>query len=212
MATRKITKIQNSVKIFASSRVNSIRNMNEARPARLISACISGDDEAITMLVRQYETGVFRLALSIVGDPAEAVEITQETFIAALRALPSYKEQQSFKAWLYKIALNQSRSHLRKRKVLERLRNTLTSIFQVETQQQPLPEDAAIQNEREATIWQTLNQLDERHRTVVVLRYFHELSIAEIAEILSTNEGTIHSRLYSARERLRKAFKDLQDM
>lgn len=164
------------------------------------------------MLVRQYETGVFRLALSIVGDPAEAVEITQETFIAALRALPSYKEQQSFKAWLYKIALNQSRSHLRKRKVLERLRNTLTSIFQVETQQQPLPEDAAIQNEREATIWQTLNQLDERHRTVVVLRYFHELSIAEIAEILSTNEGTIHSRLYSARERLRKAFKDLQDM
>jgi RNA polymerase sigma-70 factor (ECF subfamily) len=52
-----------------------------------------------------------------------------------------------------------------------------------------------------------LNELDERHRTVVILRYFHELSIAEISEILSVNEGTIHSRLYSAREKLRNALK-----
>lgn len=162
------------------------------------------------MLVRQYETGVFRLALSIIGDQAEANEITQETFIAALRALPSYQEKQSLKAWLYKIALNQSRSHLRKRKVLERLRTTLTSIFQVEAQKQALPEESAVQSEQEAAIWDSLNQLDERYRTIVILRYFHELSIAEISEILSVNEGTIHSRLYSAREKLRNALKDLR--
>jgi RNA polymerase sigma-70 factor (ECF subfamily) len=183
--------------------------MNESRPSWLISECIAGKDEAITMLVRQYETGVFRLALSIVGDQAEANEITQETFIAALRALPSYQEQQSFKAWLYKIALNRSRSHLRKWKVLERLRTTLTSIFQVETQKQILPEEAAIKSEKEAAIWNSLNELDERYRTVVILRYFHELSIAEISEILSVKEGTIHSRLYSAREKLRNALKVL---
>lgn len=162
------------------------------------------------MLVRQYETGVFRLALSIIGDQAEANEITQETFIAALRALPSYQEKQSLKAWLYKIALNQSRSHLRKRKVLERLRTTLTSIFQVEAQKQALPEESAVQSEQEAAIWDSLNQLDERYRTIVILRYFHELSIAEISEILSVNEGTINSRLYSAREKLRNALKDLR--
>ena len=183
--------------------------MNDARPSWLIAECIAGNDEAITLLVRQHETGVFRLALSIIGDQAEANEITQETFIAALRALPSYQEKQSFKAWLYKIALNHSRSHLRKRKVLERLRTTLTSIFQVETQRQPLPEDSAIQNEKEAAVWKSLNQLDERYRMVVILRYFHELSIAEISEILSVNEGIIHSRLYSAREKLRNALKDL---
>jgi RNA polymerase sigma-70 factor (ECF subfamily) len=183
--------------------------MNEARPSWLISECIAGNDDAIAMLVRQYETGVFRLALSIVGDQAEANEITQETFIAALRALPSYQEQQSFKAWLYKIALNHSRSHLRKRKVLERLRTTLTAIFQLETQKQLLPEEAIVQNEKEAVIWNSLNHLDERHRTVVILRYFHELSIAEISEILSLNEGTIHSRLYSARDKLRSALKGL---
>lgn len=182
--------------------------MNEARPSRLISECIAGHEDAIAVFVRQYETGVFRLALSIVGDQSDANEITQETFIAALRALPSYQEKQSLKAWLYKIALNQSRSHLRKRKVLERLRTTLILIFQLETQRQTLPEEAAIQNEKEAAVWNSLNQLDERHRMVVILRYFHELSIAEISEILSTSEGTIHSRLYSAREKLRIALKD----
>jgi len=183
--------------------------MNEAPPSWLISDCIAGNEDAIEMLVRQYETGVFRLALSIVGNQADANEITQETFILALRSLSSYQEKKSFKAWLYTIALNQSRSHLRKQKIIERLRATLTTIFQVETQKQNSPEEAVIQNEKEATIWNSLEQLDERQRLVVVLRYFQGLSVTEISEILSINEGTIHSRLHSAREKLRSALKHL---
>src|SRR5690242_6851604 len=103
--------------------------MTETQPSWLISDCIAGNQAAIEMFVRQYETGVFRLALSIVGDQAEANEIAQETFIAALRSLHAYEERKSLKAWLYTIALNHSRSHLRKRKTLERLRTTLNSIF-----------------------------------------------------------------------------------
>src|SRR5688572_20967969 len=98
------------VKIFASTRVNSISRMTDDHPSWLISECIAGNEAAIEMLVRQYETSVFRLAVSIVGDQAEAHEVTQETFITALRSLPSYQERNSFKAWLYTIALNQSRS------------------------------------------------------------------------------------------------------
>jgi RNA polymerase sigma-70 factor (ECF subfamily) len=211
------------VKIFNLTRVNTVERMTslvpsqpsketsgvtDVLPAWLIAECIAGNEAATEMFVRHYETSIFRLALSIVGDPAEANEITQETFIAALRALPSYQEKQSLKAWLYTIALNQSRSHLRKQKVLERLRTTLTSIFRIETEKQVSPEETVIQSEREAQIWNSLNRLDERHRTVVVLRYFHELSIAEISEILSVNEGTIHSRLHSAREKLRDALKN----
>jgi RNA polymerase sigma-70 factor, ECF subfamily len=197
------------VKIFDLSRVNSIGRMPEAQPAWLISECIAGNEAAIEMLVRQYETSVFRLALSIIGDQAEANEITQETFISALRSLSSYQEKQSFKAWLYTIALNQSRSHLRKRKTLERLRTTLNSLFRVETQKQVMPEESVMQNDNEAEIWKALNQLDEPFRVVVILRYFHELSIAEISEILSINEGTIHSRLHTARARLRSALNHL---
>jgi RNA polymerase sigma-70 factor (ECF subfamily) len=197
------------VKIFNLSRVNSIERMTEHQPSWLISECITGNEAAIEMFVRQHETGVFRLALSIVGDQAEANEITQETFIAALRALPSYEEKKSLKAWLYTIALNQSRSHLRKRKTIERLRTTLNSIFRVETQKQALPEESAIQNDKEAEVWTALNELDEPFRMVVVLRYFHELPISEISEILSVNEGTIHSRLHTARERLRNTLNHL---
>ncbi len=196
------------MKISTPVRVNTLGRMTDAQPAWLVTECIAGNETAIEMFVHKYETSIFRLALSIVGDQAEANEITQETFIAALRALPTYQEKQSLKAWLYTIALNHSRSHLRKRKVLERLRTALTTIFQLESQKELSPEDVAIQNEKEAQIWNALNRLDERHRTVVVLRYFHELSIAEISEILSVNEGTIHSRLHSAREKLRDVLKN----
>lgn len=161
------------------------------------------------MLVRQYETGVFKFALSIVGDEADANEITQEIFIKALRSLKTYHEKKTFKAWLYTIALNLSRSHLRKRKIIERLHSTLGSIFRVETQKSASPEDNVIRTEKEAAIWDELNKLDERHRIVVVLRYFHELPISEISEILSVNEGTIHSRLHTARERLRDALQSV---
>ncbi|MBI5354442.1 MAG: RNA polymerase sigma factor [Chloroflexi bacterium] len=183
--------------------------MDSEEPSHLISDCIAGDERAIEMLVRQYEAGVFRLALSILGETSEANEVTQETFIAALKSLKNYQERTSFKAWLYTIALNISRSHLRKRKILERLRTTLTSIFQIDPQKQVLPEDMVIRNESEAAVWNSLNKLDERHRMVVVLRYFHDLSITEISKILSVNEGTIHSRLHTAREKLRSALSHL---
>ena len=64
-------------------------------------------------------------------------------------------------------------------------------------------------NEKEAAIWDALNKLDDRHRMVIILRYFQELSVTEISEILNVNEGTIHSRLFTARERLRDALKSL---
>jgi RNA polymerase sigma-70 factor (ECF subfamily) len=199
------------VKISQFSHVNPVERMTEAHASRswLITECIAGNQAAIEILVRQYEAGIFRLALSILGDPAEANEVMQETFLSALRALPSYREKQSLKAWLYTIALNHSRSHIRKRKVSERLKTALTSIFRAEAQKQTSPEDAVLQNEKEAAIWRSLNQLDERHRVVVILRYFHEFSIAEISEILSVKEGTIHSRLHTAREKLRDALTSL---
>lgn len=183
--------------------------MNDAEPSWLLSECIAGNEDAIEMLVRQYETGVFRLALSIVGDEAEANEITQETFIAALRSLRSYQEKKSFKAWLYTIALNQSRRYLRKRQILERLCTALTNVFSVDAQKQVSPEEAMIENEKEAAIWNELNKLDEKHRIVLILRYFQELSVTEISQILSVNEGTIHSRLHNARERLRSALEQM---
>ena len=193
------------MKISNPTSVNISERMNAPEPSWLISECIAGNHAAIEMLVRQYEAGVFKLAYSILGDEADANEVAQETFIAVLKSLRTYQEKKTFKAWIYTIALNLSRSQLRKRKIIERLKMTVGGIFRIETQKQVTPEDEVIKTEKEAAIWNELNKLDERHRTVVVLRYFHELSISEISEIMSINEGTIHSRLHTARERLRDA-------
>ena len=197
------------MKVFNLASVKYVGRMNIAEPSRLIAECIAGNEDAIEAFVRQYEKDVFRLALSIVNEPTEAHEITQETFIAALKSLHTYQERKSLRAWLYTIGLNLSRSHLRKRRLVERLRTTLTNIFRVDIQKQSSPEEVVIQNEKETLIWEALNNLNDRHLIVVVLRYFHELSIAEISEILSINEGTVHSRLHTARQRLKNALEQL---
>ena len=171
--------------------------------AGLIADCIQGDETAIAWLIEEYHPGVFKLTLSILNDPGDASEATQDTFIAALRALSSYREMSSFKAWLYRIALNISRSRLRKRKALERLQSTLNSFFEVHFQHQPTPEDALINNEEDTEIWNALSKLGDRQRIPLVLRYYHDLTIAEIAEIMNLKEGTVHSRLSIGRERLR---------
>jgi len=198
------------MKVFTPTGVKQIGRMNNVESAWLINECIAGNEDAIELFVRQYEADVFRLALSIVSDRAEANEITQETFLSALKSFRLYQEKNSLRAWLYTIALNHSRSHLRKQKILERLRTAVTTVFQLEERhKQRSPEDVFIQDEKEAAIWNELNKLDERHRTVVVLRYFHDLSISEISEILAVNEGTIHSRLHTARERLKRSLENL---
>ena len=175
----------------------------------LIAACIAGDETAITQLIREHQLAVFRLALSVLGDPGEANEATQDTFMAALSALKSYRESSTFKAWLYTITLNLSRSRLRKRKALERLQGTLTAFFRIQSQRTLTLEEAIIGNEEDAALWKALEKLGEKHRLPLLLRYYHDFSIKEIAEILNIKEGTVHSRLSIGRERLRAELEDL---
>ena len=170
---------------------------------QVISGCIAGNEAAIERLIYQYQNAVFRLTLSVLNDPTEANEATQDTFIAALAALESYREHSSFKSWLYTIALNISRNRLRKRRTIERLNQTLQAIFRVQVQKTASPEELVIRSEKDADLWRALSCLGEKQRIPIILRYFHELSTAEIAEVLQINEGTVHSRLHVGRERLR---------
>ena len=200
------------MKVFRGKCVNSVDDYMKEEQAGLIADCINGDETAIAQLVQEYQLGVFRLTLSILNDPGEANEATQDTFIAALRSLHSYREISPFKAWLYKIALNISRSRLRKRNALERLQHTLTSIFEVQSQHTPSPEEVVIGDEEDTAVLKEIDKLGEKHRIPIVLRYYHDFSIAEIAEILNTKEGTIHSRLSIARDRLRSQLEALREI
>ena len=191
------------MKVFRGKCVNNVDDFMNDEQAGLIANCIKGDEAAIVQLVQEHQLGVFRVALSVLNDPGEANEVAQDTFIAVLRSIKSFREVSTFKAWLYRIALNISRSRLRKRKALGRLQRTLISLFEVQSRSSQNLEDIFISDEEDAIIWKAIEKLGEKHRIPIVLRYYHELSVAEIAEIMGLKEGTVHSRLSIGREKLR---------
>jgi len=153
----------------------------------------------IERLMQAYYPYIRRLALSILDDESEADDAAQETFIAACRSLESFRGEASPRTWLTRIAINSCRGRLRKRKVLQTLQSTLQNLHLLRTA--PVsPEENALQNESDRRLWQAVDQLDEKHRLALILRYVHELTVPEIAAALDTNAGTVHSRLHYARK------------
>ena len=170
--------------------------------AQLIAGCRAGDTGAIEMLLELHQARLFRLALSVLDDPAEADEAVQEALIAALQSLDSFRGGSSVSTWLYSITLNACRSRLRKRQVRQRLDQTLQGLARVLGTAHP--EETLVKHQTEDDLWGALQTLDEKHRLPVILRYYDEFSIAEIAVVLGISEGTVCSRLFTARERLRQ--------
>lgn len=179
--------------------------------AHLLQRCQSGDAAAIDTFIQNHHAVLYRLAYSVLLDPAEADEAVQDAFLAALAALDTYRGdlgQLSLKSWLYTITLNECRKRLRRRKVLERLKNTLQNLLRLERAGPTHPEQELIQGEARAVLWREVCRLNEKHRLPVILYYYHDLPVAEIAQILRVSEGTVHSRLFTARGRLRAALED----
>lgn len=167
--------------------------------------CREGDPLAIERLVNTHQSEVYRLALSILDDPNEAEDAVQEVFVSALRSLDSFRGDSSFKTWLFRVAINVCRSRYRRDQSRGRLRQVLQSLFRSD---QPGPESEAIRHEADSALWQAVRALDEKHRIPIILRYYHDLPVAEIAEMLGIPVGTVHSRLNHARERLRTRLKE----
>lgn len=173
---------------------------------RLIELCREGDSSAIERFVQAYQQDVYRLALSILDDSEEADDATQESLLAALRGLDSFHGASSLKTWLFSITVNICRTRLQKQKRSERLRRILGGILRV--QSTPSVEENAIANESDTALWRAIHRMDEKHHIPIVLRYYHDLSVAEIASILQIPQGTVHSRLNTARRHLHAVLKE----
>jgi RNA polymerase sigma-70 factor (ECF subfamily) len=173
---------------------------------RLIELCKAGDSTAVEDFVQTYQREVYRLSLSILDDSQEAEDATQESLLSALRALDSFHGTSSLKTWLFSITVNICRTRLQRRKRSETLKQILNGIFQ----RTPAPsvEEDAIRKESDAAVWRAVYRMDVKHRIPVVLRYAHDLSVAEIAQILQIPEGTVHSRLNTARRKLHAVLKE----
>jgi len=175
--------------------------------SRWLEQCREGDSLAIERLVQTHQYDVYRMALSILDDPDDADDATQEVFLSALRGLDSFRENASLKTWLFSITINVCRSRLQRVKRRDRLMQILQSLFHLRGDQVQ-PESEAIQNESDAALWHVVHALDEKHRIPVILRYYHDLPVVDIAEMLGVPVGTVHSRLNHARERLRALLKE----
>ncbi|NJL93223.1 MAG: sigma-70 family RNA polymerase sigma factor [Anaerolineae bacterium] len=171
--------------------------------SRWIAQAITGDVEAFGELVRAFERPVFNLAYRMLGDAAEAEDAAQEAFIKAYTNLHRYDPERSFKTWLLSITSNHCIDILRKRRLTWlSLDNEQLPPHPALTSDQPGPEAAAITQERSMYIQDMLNGLSQEYRLVVILRYWYDLSYAEIAEMLETTESAIKSRLFRARQAL----------
>jgi RNA polymerase sigma-70 factor (ECF subfamily) len=173
---------------------------------RLIELCRVGDSAAIENFVRTYQHDIYRLALSILDDPGEAEDATQEALLSALRSLDSFHGTSSLKTWLYSITINLCRNRLQRHKRHERLTKILGDVLRVRST--PSVEENAIQHESDEALWRMIHSMDEKHRIPVVLRYYLDLSVVEIAHILQIPEGTVHSRLNHARKQLHAILKE----
>lgn len=177
----------------------------------LIGRCQRGDRLAIEVLICRYQNYVYRLCYLVMRHEQDAEDMTQETFIRAFRALPKFEMRQdtSFDAWLYRIAVNACRSRMR-RKWYQML-PWPEPAPQLCGEPEEQPERQLLRDEQRKEMMAAIDALGDRHRLVVVLRYYAGLSNEEIAQALSIPSGTVRSRLHMARQRLKELLSDHQE-
>ena len=165
---------------------------------------------ARALLDRYYET-LFFLAYSILGDTAAADDVVQETLLSALNRIEQYEPGTNLKAWLSRIAVNRTRDVLRKRKVREKWYQTWSRVANLGSPPRTperTPERCTADHELAGELWQAVEQLNDKHRLPLILRYVHGMTAREIAEILDIREGTVCSRLHYACRQLENLFSD----
>ncbi len=159
------------------------------------------EDQIVTYLVAHFYEPMHHLALTILQEPLAADDVAQETLLKAANRIHQYEPHSNLKAWVYRIGLNEARSHLRKQKARQRMQRWFKRKTVVDTAV-PTPEAQVIQNERDAALWQAVNKLPEKQQLPILLRYSHNLSTPEIAQILQLAPGTVRSRLHYAHQKL----------
>ena len=179
-----------------------------SREAALISRCAVGDEAACTELVAEHQRMVVQLAINLLGDRDEALDLSQEVFLRVFRTIHRFRGQSSLRTWIYRIAVNQARN--RHRFWRRRHRDAQVSLDEhvaqhgdFESGDDLTPERLLAQKELAARLQGALDRLPFDQRTAIILREIDGLSYEEIAFSLGVAVGTVKSRLTRARQSLR---------
>lgn len=168
-----------------------------------------GDRTAFGSLVRAYQRRAYAVAYSLVGNREDALELAQESFAKAYKAMHRFDTKLPFYPWLYRIIKNTCLNHLKKKK----RRSEVSLDYLVDEGHQIRSDDISPERNAELDdlrkmISAAMVRLSDEHREILVLRHFQELSYTEIAECLNVPKGTVMSRLHAARRSLRKEIEE----
>lgn len=175
-----------------------------------LDALRTGDRAEFARLVERFSNPIYRLALKFLGNPHDAEDVLQETFLKALRGLPNFEGRSSLSTWLYRIAVNESLMLLRKSNPdlvpvdepdLDEDEQTTSLIL---SDWCCLPEEELMSSESRRFLDQAASNLSERLKTVFILRDVQGLSIHDTAEALGITETAVKTRLLRARLKLRE--------
>jgi RNA polymerase sigma-70 factor (ECF subfamily) len=181
-----------------------------------------GSKQDFETFVREHMKGAYLTALGLVGNREDALELSQEAFFRAYQHYDQLNTRDKFFPWFYQILRNLCFSHLRKRRVrrAHEVRMDDGGLRMSDAPPDPHaavpdpplnetgdhfdPEMVAERNESKDRLWKAIGALEEKHREVIVLRHFQNLSYDEMAQLLFCNRGTVTSRLFYARQRLKE--------
>ncbi|MHC5209520.1 MAG: RNA polymerase sigma factor [Planctomycetota bacterium] len=170
----------------------------------LIRACLEGNHEAFAALVRRHEQRSYWAAYKIVGDSEAARDVAQEAFVRVWRALDRFDFSMAFSTWLYRITVNLAIDHLRRNK---RHKGVDIDVFQgglADPRADQAPDHQQDSRETAHIVRHVLETLDEKYRTVLVLRDLEGLSSKQISDITGIAHATVRWRLHVARKQFRE--------
>lgn len=162
----------------------------------LVEACLSGDTAAFGVLVDQYESKLFNVALQITGTREDAMDATQSAFVKAYEKLHTFDRSRRFFSWLYRIAINEALNHTRRHSRESDLEGDVPASSSD-------PEQVVGASETWAEVMRAMAQLGVEHRSVLVLRHLQGMTYREIANAIGISDKKVKSRLFEARRQIR---------
>ncbi len=174
----------------------------------ILARCQAGEQEAFGVLVERYRDVVFRIVCLMTNDRPLAEDLTQESFVNAWRGIRSFRIGSPFRPWLIRIAINRVQSHRRRRQLVSMPLSTADTRAPSD---EPSPERRAESAATREEVRRALASLPDDQRHVLVLRYYSELSVPEIARATGWREGTVKSRLHRALGRMRSLLEPMDE-
>jgi RNA polymerase sigma-70 factor (ECF subfamily) len=182
----------------------------------LVQRVQAGEKAAFDVLVLKYQHKIVNLVMRYVQDPVEALDVAQEAFIKAYKALPRFRGESAFYTWLYRIAINTAKNYLvaRKRRPLEYdldLQDSQQFEMQGRLSDSDTPEAQLLGEEVRKVVGNAIDGLPEDLRTAIVLREIEGMSYEEIAQAMDCPVGTVRSRIFRARDAIDKCLRPILD-